>query len=282
MGQLEEKLKQALKDKDNDISSYIWKFPKERTLNGLVLQKEVKLIDCTIEELQQFYAHAHSMLTSKDKTNPGRLVLLKDIIDQQLRCSTELFLRHSESIGNSRIAILDAIKINIVNNNYGIIDTKNLLLSDLVNVPTEYRGIPIPMIIDGCKDQLGRFDKRHITFSFILKQGLWFTKEELRDLYELDEHSIERDKKEVIKERLKLSPDINLVITPLGLSYTQFRAMNSLKSRKYSELTTEQLKTLRKRILYNLEDDVKKHIYFWEKKIVELNKVLESKAVPVK
>jgi hypothetical protein len=282
MGQLEEKLRQALKDKDNDISSYIWKFPKERTSEGLVLQREVKLTDCTVEELQQFYAHAHSMLTSRDKTNPGRLVLLKDIIDQQLRCSTELFLRHSESIGNSRIAILDAIKISIANNNYGIIDTKNLLLSDLVNVPTEYRGVPIPMIIDGCKDQLGRFDRRHITFSFILKQGLWFTKEELRDLYELDEHNTERDKKEVIKERLKLSPDINLIITPLGLSYTQFRAMNALKSRKYSELTTEQLKTLRKRILYNLEDDVKKHIYFWEKKIVELNKVLESKAVSVK
>lgn len=278
MGQLKEKLEKALKDKDNDVSSYLWKFPKEKTSEGIV-QREVKLINCSEQELKQFYAHVQSMLLSKDKTNPGRLVLLKDILDQQLRCSTELFLRYSESIGNSRIAILDAIKTNIKNNNYGIIDTKNLLLSDLVNVPTEFRSIPIPMIIDGCLDQLGRFDRRHITFSFILKQGLWFTKEELKDLYELDENGVERDKREVIKDRLKLSPEINLIITPLGLSYTQFRAMNTLKSRKYSELTTDQLKTLRKRILYNLEDDVKKHIYFWEKKLVELKKVAELKEI---
>lgn len=278
MGELQEKLFKALKDKEEDVSSYTWKFPKIRSISGTT-QKEVRLIDCSAEELKQFYTHAHSMLTSKDKNNPGRLVLLKDIIDQQLRCSTELFLRHSESIGNSRIAVLDAIRTNIKNNNYGILDTRNLLLSDLLNVPAEYRSVSIPMIMDGCLDQLGRFDKRHITLSFITKQGLWFTKEEQRDLYELDGEGNERDKKEVIRERLKLSPEIALTITPLGLNYTQFRAMNTLKSRKYSELTTDQLKTLRKRILYNLEDDVKKHIYFWEKKLNELEKVSKSKGI---
>lgn len=278
MGQLEEKLKKALKDKEEDVSSYVWKFPKVRDAEGIT-QREVKLINCTEEELKQFHAHAQSMLTSKDKNNPGRLVLLKEIMDQQLRCSTELFLRHSESIGNSRIAILDAVKTNIKNNNYGTLDTKNLLLSDLLNVPTEFRSVSIPMIIDGCLDQLGRFDRRHITLSFIIKQGLWFTKEEQKDLYEEDSQGLEMDRRDVIRERLRLSPSINLIITPLGLSYTQFRAMHTLKSRKYSELTTDQLKTLRKRILYNLEDDVKKHIYFWEKKLTELDKVATSKGI---
>jgi hypothetical protein len=32
-----------------------------------------------------------------------------------------------------------------------------------------------------------RFDRKHITLSFITKQGLWFTKEEQKDLYEVDE-----------------------------------------------------------------------------------------------
>lgn len=276
MGQLQERLIKALQDKEEDISSYTWKFPKVRSTTG-VTQKEVKLIDCTVEELKQFLTHGHSMLNSKDKNNPGRLTLLKEILDQQLRCSAELFLRYSESIGNSRIAVLDAVKTTLKNNNYGIIDTRNLLLSDILNVPTEFRSVSILMLIDGCLDQLGRFDRRHITLSFITKQGLWFTKEEQKDLYELDEKGNEKDKKEVIRERLRLSPEISLSITPTGLSYTQFRAMNTLKSRKYSELTTDQLKTLRKRILYNLEDDVKKHIYFWERKIVELEKVTKSK-----
>jgi len=155
MGELQEKLIKALQDKEEDISSYTWKFPKVRSTSG-VFQKEVKLIDCTEEELKQFLNHSQSMLNSKDKNNPGRLVLLKEILDQQLRCSTELFLRHSESIGNSRISILDAVKTNLRNNNYGIIDTKNLLLSDILNVPTEFRSVSIPMLIDGCLDQLGK------------------------------------------------------------------------------------------------------------------------------
>lgn len=274
MGQIEEKLSQALRDKENDITGYTWKYPKDRITNT---QREVKLVNCTLEELEGFLAQSKSMLLSKDKEKLGRVNVLKEILDQQLRCSTELFLRFSEGIGNSRIAVLDALKTNIKNNNLGIIDTRNLLLSDIVNVATEYRGIPVPMLIDGCLDQLGKFDRRHITLSFITKQGLWFTKEELRDLYELDENGIEKDKRSIIKERLKLSNDINLFLSPSGLNYTEFRAMTTLKSKKYSELTTDQLKTLRKRILYNLEDDVKKHIYFWEKKIEELTKVIKHK-----
>lgn len=274
MGQMEEKLSKALKDKENDITGYTWKYPKDRTTNS---QKEIKLVDCSLEELSHFTAHAESMLLSKEKTNLGRIPLLKEILDQQLRCSTELFLRFSESIGNSRIAVLDALKVSIKNNNFGILDTRNLILSDLLNVSTEYRGIPIPMLIDGCLDQLGKFDRKHITLSFITKQGLWFTKEESRDLWQINENNVVTPILEVVQERLKLSKDIRLFVTPTGLSYTEFRAMTTLKSKKYSELTTDQLKTLRKRILYNLEDDVKKHIYFWEKKLEELTKVVNHK-----
>lgn len=278
MGQIEEKLSKALKDKEEDITGFTWKYPKDR---GTGSQIEVKLVDCSLDELIQFQTHAKSMLLSKEKDSLGRIPLLKEILDQQLRCSTELFLRFSESIGNSRIAVLDALKTSIKNNNLGILDTRNLILSDLVNVATEYRGIPVPMLIDGCLDQLGKFDRRHITLSFITKQGLWFTKEESRDLWQLEGNNEPRPVLEVVHERLKLSKDIKLFLTPTGLSYTEFRAMTTLKSRKYSELTTDQLKTLRKRILYNLEDDVKKHIYFWERKLEELTKVINYKEVPL-
>lgn len=281
MGELKEKLQKALEDKENDITSYIWKFPKIRIGDNFT-QEEVRLVDCGTYDLQKFWDHIQSMLYSKDRNNLGRVSLFKEIQQQQLKCGVELFLRYSESIGSSRTAVLDAIRGSIKKNNINPVDVKFMLLSDLLNVPIEYRSLPIEVVMEGCLDKLGKFDRRHITLSFILKQGVWFSKEENKDLTEKNEAGDERDKKEVIRERLNLSQNINLILTPTGLSYTQFRALITLKSKKYSELTSEQLKILRKRMLYTLEDDVKKHIDFWEKKEVELQRVAESKGIDLR
>ena len=281
MGDLNEKLKTALKQKENDITAYVWKFPKVRTGDNFT-QEEIRLVDCDEKELQKFHNHIQSMLLSQDRSNLGRISLFKEIQQQRLHCGVELFLRYSETLGSSRTAILDAIRGSIKNNNIASTDVKFLLLSDLINVDREYRNLPIDLIIEGCLDKLGKFDRRHITLSFILKQGIWFTKEENKDLTETDEAGMDKDKKAVIRERLNLSPTVNLILTPTGLSYTQFRALITLKSGKYSGLTTDQLNTLRKRILYTLEEDVKKHIDFWEKKEIELQKVAESKGFTLK
>jgi hypothetical protein len=278
MSELKEKLEKALEIKANDITSYIWKFSKVRNGSNFT-QDEIRLVDSTEEQLREFYAKTQSMLFSRDRKTPGRVLVFKEIQQQQLRCGSELFLRYSESIGSSRIAVLDAIRGSIKNNNLSATELHYILLSDLINVPVEYRNLPIELIMEGCLDRLGRFDRRHITLSFILKQFIWFTKEENKDLTEKDSHGNERDKKDIIKERLNLSPDINLILDPRGLSYTQFRALITLKSKKYSELTSEQLKVLRKRILYTLEDDVKKHIDFWERKTEEIIKVSKSKGI---
>jgi len=281
MGDLNEKLKTALKQKENDITSYVWKFPKVRIGDNFT-QNEVRLVDCTEGDLQKFHSHIQSMLFSQDRSNLGRVSLFKEIQQQRLHCGVELYLRYSETLGSSRTAILDAIRGSIKNNNISSTDVKYLLLSDLINVDREYRNLPIELIMDGCLDKLGRFDRRHITLSFILKQGIWFSKEENKDLTETDEAGLEKDKKSVIRERLNLSSSVDLILTPTGLTYTQFRALITLKSKKYSELTTDQLNILRKRILYTLEEDVKKHIDFWNKKEIELQKVAESKGFTLK
>ena len=51
--------------------------------------------------------------------------------------------------------------------------------------------------------------------------------------------------------------------------------MVNLKSKKYSHLTTEQLLTLRKRILFALVADVKYHISQWETRMRQIEKVAE-------
>ena len=53
--------------------------------------------------------------------------------------------------------------------------------------------------------------------------------------------------------------------------------MINLKSKKYSDLTTDQLRLLRDRILFSLEDDVRLHADQWEERKKQIIKVMESK-----
>ena len=56
------------------------------------------------------------------------------------------------------------------------------------------------------------------------------------------------------------------------------RAMLNIKpNRKYMDLTTVQLETLRYRILFNLEESVKDHILAWEKRMEEIEIVAQHK-----
>ena len=58
------------------------------------------------------------------------------------------------------------------------------------------------------------------------------------------------------------------------------RGMLNIKpDRKYMDLTTIQLETLRYRILFNLEENVKEHISFWERKMEELEMVAQYKDI---
>ena len=84
-------------------------------------------------------------------------------------------------------------------------------------------------------------------------------------------------KGKTIQKLLGLKPNIKLHISPRGLTYAQFRAMIQLKSKKYSELTSEQLKTLRDRILFALEENVRFHIVQWEQRKHQIEVVAESK-----
>ncbi len=77
----------------------------------------------------------------------------------------------------------------------------------------------------------------------------------------------------IVKERLKLRNNINFYLTPKGLSYTQLRSMTTLRSKKYQDMTSAQLLLLRDRILFSLEQEVKKHISQWELKQKEILEV---------
>lgn len=278
---MKEKLAAAIAKKNNDVNTFVWKGRKVE-VNGQLVQEEKRLIDCSEEELRTFYNHCESMLYNDSKENPGRYVLLDIIEDQRERCNAELFLRWLEQEKSMpRFTFLASLRVFLDNNKE--IDTKEVFISEALvgRCPAEFAKLPIDIVLEGCLDKLGKFNKQHITLTFILKQGLWFTQQESKDLTEKTATGEFREKAEVARERLGLKPSVNLYMTPKGLSFTQLRAMVNLKSKKYSELTTPQLETLRNRILFSLEDEVKFHISQWETRKNQIKMVCDAKGFTI-
>lgn len=274
-----EQLAEALAKKANDINSFTWKGKKSK-VNGKVIQEEVRMVDCSVEELKKYLDHCISMLTNTDYKNPGRYTLLTLIKEQRLKCNAELFVRWMDQEKSvPRYIFMTSIRECLNNNPH--IDPKTSPIEIIVGgCPNEFKNIPIDLVLDACMDTLGRFSKQHLTLTFILRHGIWFTSDELKELQKKNVS----DRLEYAKQKLGIDTSENGIefdvkINPKGLSFNQMQAMTTLKSKKYSELTTLQLETLRNRILFSLENEVNFHIKQWEKRMNQLKMVLQAKGV---
>jgi hypothetical protein len=159
-------------------------------------------------------------------------------------------------------------------------ELKNLSIAMITNgIPREFNRLSIASVIDGCLDQLGILQTTHITYNFILNMGIYLTPAELRDCNERDAEGNRRKKPDIIKERLGLKPTARLNIKPNGLSFSEFRSMLRLRSTKYSDLTTEQLTTLRNKVLFRLEQEVNMHIDQWESLVNKIQTVADYKGI---
>lgn len=285
MTALKDKIMEAIEAKNNDVKSFVWKFPRKS--DGT--QDEIHLMDATAEQLNQFYKHCYSMLNSEDKLNPGRYVLLNIIKEQRVKCNVELYLRKLES-GEicadkkpyPRYLYLQDIRSFMDNHKKDFPSDKldSISIASCTNgLPREFERISISEVLDACLDQLGIFDNKHITFSFILKLGIYFTPSELREFEEFDKDGNVRSKLEVIKERLNIKNTVQLIVKPTGLNYTELRAMINLKPKKYSELTTDQLITLRNKVLFRLENEVQYHARQWEERMRQIVLVAEKRGI---
>lgn len=274
---IKEKLEEAIAKKNNDINSFVWKGRKVE-VNGNRVQSEKKLMDCSEEELRTFYNHCETMLHNTSKDMPGRYVLLDIIKDQVLRCNAELFLRWLEQEKSTpRFEFLSSLRSFLDNNKS--INPKEITISQALvgKCPIAFANLPIDLVLEGCLNRLGKFNKQHLTLTFILKQGLWFTPEESKELAEKTSDGSYKEKVEVAKEKLGIDPSIELYITPKGLSFAQMKAMINLRSRTYSELTQTQLETLRDRVLYSLDNEVRYHISQWEMRKNQISMVCNAK-----
>lgn len=275
---MEEKLKEAIDKKQSDINSFVWKGEKELDASGRYKQPEIKMINLSQEDLQKYYDHCKKMLFNQDPSKPGRYLVLERIPEQRDRCGAELFLRYLEqNKGMSRFSLLGSIN-EFQKNNREILKTWKPTIEDVfANIPEEFGKIPLSLVIDGCLDRLGTFNKKAITRNFVLKQGIWLTPTESKELME---EGSGKQRLEIIRERLNIQDVERLSINSKGLNFTQMRAMLNIKQdRKYMDLTTTQLETLRYRILFNLEENVKEHIAFWERKMEELEIIANYRGI---
>ena len=282
---MKDKLMEAIEAKNNDTKSFVWKLARKS--DGT--QEEVKLIDATPEQLNTFYKHCKSMLYSEDKLNPGRYVLLNIIEDQRRKCNVELFLRKLESGAlcadgkpYPRYLYLQDIRsyMNANKANFPTEELDNISIASVTKgLPREFERISIEEVINACLDRLGTFDNKHITFSFILNMGVYLTPAEMKEFDEKDKDGNTRSKLEVIKERLNIKPTVRLTVKPTGLNFSELRAMVNLKSKKYSELTTDQLIVLRNKVLFRLEDEVQFHIKSWEERIRQIKLVAQERDI---
>lgn len=266
--------------KEQDINSFVWKGQKKIDDNGTYQQDEKRMVDMSEEELKSAYAHCKTMLFNRDPHNPGRYFVLEIVSDQRDRCGAELFLRYAEQKGTSRITLISSINEFLNNNKEAFANITPTMDLAFQKLPDEFRDIPIELVLDGCLDRLGAFTKKHITRAFILRQGVWLTPLEAKDLVEKDQFGNVMSKLDVIRERLNIKDVEKLSINSKGLNFTELRAMLSLRpNKKYRELTTMQLETLRNKILFILEETVKKHIDDWQGRMLQLEKVAKYKNI---
>lgn len=277
---LSERMQEAIEKKSTDINSFEWKGVKVLDSDGKYKQESKKLIDMPLSELGTCYDHCKKMLFNKDSQNPGRYLVLEIISNQKERCGAELFLRFlAEKHDMSRLSLLSNTTTFLNNNKELFKDVKPLLKDMFSSIPNEFEMLPLSLIIDGCIDRLGAFVKKHITRTFVLKQGVWLTPTESKELLQ-SEGNPAKDRLEIIREHLGIKDVEKLYINSRGINYTQMRGMLNLKTnKKYSDLTTIQLETLRNRILFNLEEEVKNHITAWEKRMEEIELVAEFNGI---
>jgi hypothetical protein len=276
-------LKKALDAKKNDYSNFIWKGEKRKEGDKYVQESE-KIDEMSPERLKECWNHCERMLRNDDPRHLGRYNVLEEVLSQINKCNTELLLRYFENTYQrreheasiKRFSLMVSLR-QLMNNNLEISDWSIVPISKISeNLPDEFKDISIADVLSGCTDTLGIFSKQHLTMTFITKMGLWFTKAEENEL----KGASNVDRLKMAKERLHLPSKLILRFSEKGLSYHEMRAMLTLpKKQKYSDMTTEQLVTLRNKVLLRLSREIDGHIFSWRRLQKQIETVAKSKGI---
>lgn len=283
MSEIGNKLEEAINKSgfkvEDQAINFLWKGPKQILPDGTIVQTQKRLGECSIEELQGFLKHCDEMLNNTDNKNPGRYKVKQEIHDQIIKCNAELFIREQINNGASRFVLLDSIRQLLMTNNIKMNELDGYTLADIISTPLgDFSTIPVSTLIDACLDKIGLFSKKHLTTTFILKQGLWLTEEEYAK-HEPNLKSLSRkEKEEYFKRLLNINNKHELKINSSGLTLHQLTEALAIRDAKYSQMGSEKLILLRNYLLFVLLKDVDNHIKQWLNITEKILKVLEIKS----
>lgn len=277
----------------SDLFTYKW---RDRRLSNDRKEApiEYNMMDMSNYELQIAYDHCKHMLYNTDHANLGRMLVLDEISQQLEKCRAELALRWFKQLKDSsghNIYTEENLMIDLRSWLASIRDydpKKVYRLQDFIEVPPEYKGVSITALQDACRDNLGYFSHAKITFSFLYRLGLYFKPSEISDMDKYVSGNTLKEKFDILKYQLGLEDDVVLRANPSGLTEQEFRDMIHLKKMKgykkckYSELTTSQLDTLRRKVLYALEQVVLYQIKVWKDLMAQIEEVAEYKHYTLK
>lgn len=262
----------------NNIEEYIWRGPR---VDGV--QKEIRLVNCDLVELQKYYNHCQQMLHNEDSKRPGRYTLIKMIESQIQHCRAELLIRWLRSEkGYTYQHCYEDIRTLIKNNPQKL--TQEVIEQYpigrlMAEIPNEYKRVPVGLVLKASMYSLGVCDTSHITLNFLVKLGIYLTQQEMQqELFERDpETGKARNRMEIIKERENLNPALHLECHPDGLSYAEFHQMCKLHKDKYEKFTTQQLKILSEKVFYKFQQRCEDQAKQWEARAAEIAEVAASK-----
>lgn len=284
---LGEALQKAMNNKKaEDYSNFVWKGEKRKIGNKYVQESE-NIVDMSPERLKACWNHCEKMLRNDDPKHLGRYNVLEEVISQIKKCNVELLLRYFENTYQIRENTSEikrfALMINLremMSKNPEISDWSTINMSRITDsLPDEFKDISVKDVLDGCTENLGALNKQHLTMTFITKMGIWFTKSEENEFKGLSNI----DKLKIVKERLHLPNDLILRLSEKGLSYHEMRAMLNLqRKQRYSDMTTEQLCTLRNKVLLRLSREIDVHIHSWKRLQRQIELVAKSKGISLK
>lgn len=273
-----------------NVNAYVWKDAKVITNQKSVrTQNERKMIDMGDSDLLNAYQHCKDMLYNNSNEHPGRYLVLEEISKQIIYCNAELAVRWFLSKINKQnnpiytrfsiiLEIQDFLEKNPLPEQMQLSDIK---LKDIYSgIPADFSNVNIEIFLKACKELLGKFNRSHITQTFIINMGIWFAPDEIKTFEVVERLTTMEERINTIKERLNLNSNIKIPIKSTGLNYTQFRSMINLRSnKKYTELTTVQLETLRDKVLFLLEENVHHHINQWETLMSQIEEVCNYKGI---
>lgn len=296
MGDLGEKLAAAFKEKKNeklriknDMNNWVWKGPKKEVA-GVRCQSTIKMVDATPEQLKEMYNHCISMLFNESNANPGRYNLKKIVQEQIDNCTTELCVRwiegryfSSEDVDpenrgklprNLLYKELLNIKDKPENKDIPREEYNNITLRSSVmsNLPVEFQDVTINQAMAGALDQLGVFNRKHITLTFLLKLGIELTPEELKEFNVPSKKVLEE-----VRERLKIPSYLKLHRSDKGLSFKELESLVHLREARYSNMSNDKLLLLKNKVLYRFIREIEYQILQWEDIIKKLQRVATEK-----